>query len=337
MIWPLIQFSLSAISIFFAGIYLVKFADQIAEVTKLGRLLVGSLFLAAATSLPELFVDINAAKDGLPDIAVGNVFGSCLFNLFILAIGDIFHKGTAKVFSRESGAHALSAAMSIMITAVAGIAIFLAPYLKDYSAGPLGLGTFVIVIFYIFGTRLIFFDQKIAMAKTTATTVEEKGTISINKAFTGYFISATVILVAAPFLAGAAGEIADKSGLGGTFIGTTLVSLATTLPELISTLTAIRMNAFELAIGNIFGSNAFNMLILLPLDIVYKGPILSAVSPLHVFTAFSTVLITSITVMGQLYQVEKRKKFIEPDAFVVIALVLISLYVLFKFKDIVHS
>ncbi|MFP5387229.1 MAG: sodium:calcium antiporter, partial [Bacteriovoracia bacterium] len=229
MFWPVVQFSVSALFIFGAATFLVKFADQIADATKLGRLLVGSLFLAAATSLPELLVDINAVKDGFPDIGVGNVFGSCLFNLFILAIGDIFHKGSHTIFSRESAAHALSAAMSIMITSIAGIAIFLAPYLQSYSTGPVGLGTMAIVIFYIFGTRLIFFDQRISMTKTTVTTVENPGKVSIQRAFTGYFISATVILAAAPFLAEAAGEIAEKSGLGGTFVGTTLVSLATTL------------------------------------------------------------------------------------------------------------
>lgn len=331
MILTFIQFGVSAAFIFIAAIYLVRFADQIAEVTKLGRLLVGSLFLAAATSIPELFIDISAIRNNDPDIGVGNVFGSCLLNLMILASGDIFDKGSSRVFSRESAAHSLSAAMSIMMTSIAGISVILAPFLKNHALGSFGIGTLIIGVSYLFGVRLIYFNDKIVRAKTKISTVESPEKISISKAFAGYFMSATVILIAAPYVADAAGEIAILTGLGNTFIGTTLVSLATTLPELVSTLTSIRMKAFDLAIGNIFGSNAFNMLILIPLDLFHPGPLLAEVSPLHVFTAFSIILITAITVMGQLYQVEKRKKLIEPDAFVVISIGLLSLFILYLF------
>ena len=336
MIGIIIQFIISAGAIVLAGVFLVKFADQIAEATKLGRLLVGSLFLAAATSLPELFVDISAVQHDMPDLAVGDLFGSSLFNLLILAIGDLLHKGKSTVFSRESAAHALSASMSITITAVAGMAIFLAPRVNEYAIGPIGLGTIAIVIVYVMSIRMIYFDQKTSLAASELTTVKNPENVSLPRALSGYIISAVVILIAAPYLAEAAGKIAELSGLGKTFVGTTLVALSTSLPELVSTITAIRIGAFELALGNIFGSNAFNMLILVPLDFFHKGPILAAVSPMHTFTSLSVVLITSVAVMGQLYQVEKRKRFIEPDAFLVITLVLLSLFVLFVFRDVTH-
>jgi cation:H+ antiporter len=91
----------------------------------------------------------------------------------------------------------------------------------------------------------------------------------------------------------------------------------------------VRMGAFDLAVGNIFGSNSFNMLILLPLDLVHDGPLLASVSRSHVLTALAAILATSIAVMGQLYQVEKRKKFIEPDAFAIIAIVFAALWALY--------
>lgn len=83
-----------------------------------------------------------------------------------------------------------------------------------------------------------------------------------------------------PFLAQAAGQLAEASGLGGTFIGTTLVALATSLPELVATLVPICLGAADLAIGNLFGSNAFNML-LLPLDLAFPGSLLAGVSQTH--------------------------------------------------------
>lgn len=332
MLSAILQFIGSAAVIIVAGTFLVKFADHIADITKLGKLLVGSLFLAAATSLPELFVDISAVRNHDADIAVGDLFGSSLFNLLILAIGDLLHKGGSNVFTREAGAHALSASMSITITAVAGIAIFMAPQLVTYSVGNIGVGTLVIVTVYLFSIRMIYFDQKISAAKSTKPIVEDGTQMSLKKALTGYLVSAIFILVAAPFLAGAASKIAELSGLGKTFVGTTLVALSTSLPELVSTIVAIRLGSFDLAAGNIFGSNSFNMLILVPLDFFHGSPILASVSRMHVFTSLAVILITSITVMGQLYQVEKRKRLIEPDAFVVISLVLVSLFILYVYR-----
>ena len=328
-----IQFFLSAGVIAIAGIFLTKSADEIAEATKLGRLLVGSLFLAGATSLPELMVDISAVRNHMPDLAIGDLFGSSLLNLLILAVGDLLHKGTSRAFSREAGAHAIAASMSITITALAGIAIFLGPRLDEYSLGRIGIGSIVIVVVYIFCVRIIYFDQQTAMSKTNKTTVEHPEKVTLFKALIKYFISSAFILMAAPFLSEAAGEIAEITGLGKTFVGTTMVALTTSLPELVSTIAAIRMGSFDLAIGNIFGSNAFNMLIMVPLDFFHKSPILASVSKMHVFTSLATILITSVAVMGQLYQVEKRKRFIEPDALLVITLVLLSLFILYIFRD----
>ena len=87
----------------------------------------------------------------------------------------------------------------------------------------------------------------------------------IMMAVAGYLGAALLIFLAAPYLAQAAAQIAAETGLGDTFVGTTLVALATSLPELVATIAAMRMGSLDLAIGNIFGSNAFNMLLLVPL------------------------------------------------------------------------
>jgi cation:H+ antiporter len=111
----------------------------------------------------------------------------------------------------------------------------------------------------------------------------------------------------APFLASAADRIATLSELEHSFVGTTLLALTTSLPELVATLAAARLGSFDLALGNIFGSNSFNMLLLVPLDLLQPGPLLSLVRPLHAVTAFGVVLATSVAVMAQLYRFEKRK------------------------------
>lgn len=323
-----IQFFLAASVIVVAGVFLARATDAIATLTNIGRLFAGSIFLAGATTLPELLVDMSAVRKGMPDLAVGDLMGSSLANLFILAVADLIHRNPQKMFSRAAGQHALSAAMSVNMTVMAGIAIFLGPQLSGYHIGEIGLGPIAIGVAYILGLRLVYYDQKPQPAAEPESKVESRRR-DLAKAVSTYVACGLAILVVAPYMAEAAGRIADETGLGKTFIGSTLLAFCTSLPELVSTIAAVRMGAFDLAVGNIFGSNSFNMIVLLPLDLLHEGNLLGSVSRTHILTCLATVFATSVAVMGQLYQVEKRKKFIEPDAFTIMGIVLGALYLLY--------
>jgi cation:H+ antiporter len=323
-----IQFLLSAMAVVLAGIFLARTSDRIAELTRMGRLLAGSILLAGATSLPELLVDVSAIRKGMPDLAVGDLFGSSLMNLLILGVADLIHRNPRKMFSRVGAQHALAAVMSINMTTLAAIAVFLGPQLLSLGVGEIGLGPLMIGVVYILGLRLVYYDQRMNRQDSEETTSTARRR-ELVQAFSIYLASALVIFIAAPFMAAAAGEIADMTGLGKTFIGSTLVAFCTSLPELVSTIAAVRMGAFDLAVGNIFGSNSFNMILLIPLDWFQPGNLLGSVSRSHVLTALAVILATSVAVMGQLYHEEKRRKLIEPDAAAVIAVVLGTLYVLY--------
>ena len=127
-------------------------------------------------------------------------------------------------------------------------------------------------------------------------------------------------------------KIASGSGLGDTFIGTTIVALATSLPELVACIAAVRIGAMNLAIGNVFGSNILNMLLLIPLDIIHPGSLLGSVTITHVLTCMFVVLVTATVIVGQLYRVESRKLLVEPDAALVLILVTISLVLIYFCK-----
>jgi cation:H+ antiporter len=110
-------------------------------------------------------------------------------------------------------------------------------------------------------------------------------------------------------------EIAEITGISTTFIGTSLVGIVTSLPELVTTFAAVRLGAFDLAVGNLFGSNAFNMAILFIADMAYwKGPLLAAVEPAHAVTALVGIVLMSVGNMGLIYRAEKRFLLIEPDS-----------------------
>lgn len=325
MTQAIIQFLLSALAIVVAGTILTRCADTIADRMKLGRLLAGMIFLAMATSLPELVVDVSAIRIGEPDLAVGDLLGSSLMNLLILAVLDLLHRSRSGMLSRMSAAHALSGTMSITMTALAALTIFSGKQFASIQFAGVGIGGWVIVLAFLLALRLVFFDQKLAAEQTAPRLMaENEKKASLSRALIGYIGSAVAIVVAGPFLARSASIIADESGLGGTFVGSTFVALCTSLPELVTSLVALRMGAFDLAVGNIYGSNSFNMILLVPLDAVHPGPLFASVSTSHLVTAMATMIITSVAVSGQLYHAERRKRFIEPDATTIIALILLT-------------
>jgi len=328
MFSALAEFAGCAAVIIVAGTVLTRCADAIADLTGFGRLLVGSILLAGATSLPELTVDVSAVRLGLPDMAVGDLMGSSLFNLLILAVIDMLHQSRGRLLSRASAAHALSATVSMLLTALAAAGILLGQHHEQTIFG-VDLTSFAILIAYVLGVRLVLYDQK-AAAGTQDVLMPAGPKTTLARASAGFVGAAAAILVAGPFMAEAAGTLAELSGLGGTFVGTTLVAISTSLPELVASLAAVRMGAFDLAVGNVFGSNAFNMVLLIPLDIAFQqGSLMAAVSSNHALTCLASIIVTCVAIAGQLYQVERRVKFIEPDAVLMIVLICGALLLLY--------
>lgn len=183
--------------------------------------------------------------------------------------------------------------------------------------------------------RLTFKDeQSVQKNEGTETDFGKSKGIKVVIPFLGYLASATVILIAAPFLVEAADKIALATGMGHTFIGTTLVALSTSLPELVATFAAFRIGAPDLALGNIFGSNAFNMILFIPLDFMYEKVLFSSVSISHAVTAFGVVIATGIAVMGQLYRKKERSRFLEPSSETVVGVIVLVLFLLFKIKTV---
>jgi cation:H+ antiporter len=327
-----LQFLICAAAIIVAGTYLTRFADAIAELTKLGRLLVGSVLLAGATSLPELTVDVSAIRMGMADLAVGDLLGSCLMNLLILAALDLSHHSRGKMLSKQAAAHALSGSLSAALTALVGLGLLTGKAFAEYAVLNVSPAIILVALAYSFGVRLVYLDQRIAAHGTDEHPPQEIPVppgLTLGKALIGFAVCAAVIFIAGPFLAHSAGVIADQSGLGKTVVGTTLVALSTSLPELVSSIAALRMGALDLAIGNVFGSNAFNMILLVPLDLLHAKPLLADVSQGHVVTCMASILATLVAIMGQLYRSESRTRFIEPDALLVIAIVLGSLALIY--------
>jgi cation:H+ antiporter len=310
-------FLASGAAIVFAGSALARFADVIAERTRLGRVWIGSVLLAGATSLPELATDLVAVRLGAVDLAMGDLFGSSLANMLILANLDLF-AARRRLLQRAALDHALAASLAITLNALAAALVVVRPEVSFLSVGP---GSVLLFVLYIAGTRAVFRHSMRDGVRAEVAPVgpDTKQTPSFRQALRGFALAALLVLAVAPAFAWSARGVAELSGLGDTFFGTTLVGLATSLPELAASLAAVRMGAFDLAVGNLFGSNAINMALMLPLDLAQPGNLFGAVEQGHALSGLFAVVLMSLGLAAIVYRAKHRYAMIEPDSLLMIA------------------
>jgi len=317
-------FLASAVVVAAAGISLARSGEVISARTRFGGVWVGSVLLAAATSTPELLTDISAIRLGAPDLAVGDLFGSNMANMLILAVVALIPG--VEPFRETAVEHGYSASLAILLAAVAGIAILVEPSGTVLGIGP---GAALLILVYLLGARVLYRQSTALREKEVAEKLargDRSGPVdrrlpSLRRAMLAFVVAVLVVAVAAPIFAASAERIAVLTGAGTTFVGTWLVGLATSLPELSTSIAAARIGATGLAVGNLFGSNALNMALFLPLDVANGGsPILAVVAPAHAVTALIGIVLMATALAAITYGAERRTRLIEPIAVVMIFL-----------------
>lgn len=324
-------FLLAAAGIVVAGTYLARAGDVIAARTRLGGVWVGSVLVAAATSLPELGTDVAAVRRGAIDLALGDLFGSSMANMLIVAIISLLPAGR-DIFRRAALDHALYAALAMIMTAAAATALLLETGAGIFRLGP---GSLVLLAMYIAGSRAIARHSRVA-AVAEAVPEMSRGAwdraavheevMSLRQAVTTFAIAAVAILFIAPMFASTAHQLADRTGMGETFVGTWLVGLTTSLPELVTSITAVRLGAFDLAIGNLFGSNAFNMVVFPALDLASTGgPVLALGSDAHLLSALLAMMLMAMAVAALIYRSEYKRRVVAPMSILMIVVYTLGL------------
>jgi cation:H+ antiporter len=297
-------------------------ADAIADATGLGRAWIGVILLAASTSLPEIVTDVNAVVLDVPDIGVGDLMGSTLANMLILALLDLVY---AKQRLLQSAAvnHAVVGLIAIAVTMIAGIAIFAGGF---GAIGPIGVESVLIVAVYLVGMRLFYqLTQESAEGLIpdqpggTATAAGD-ARARLRAAVRSFSLATLGLLVIAPLLVLSAEAFSAESGMSESFVGTLLVGLTTSFPEIAAVIAAVRLGAIDLAVGNIFGSNAFNMCVLLFMDAFHtEGPLLAEVSREHVATAQLATLAIAFGVLGVMSRLRRQSAVTRIGSILVIA------------------
>jgi cation:H+ antiporter len=337
-----VGFSLSGAAVVFAGVRLARHGDVIAARTRLGRFWVGSLFLAASTSLPELTTDITAVRLGALDLAAGDLFGSSMANMLILALLSLV-PGT-QLFRRAALDNGLSASLAIGLTATAALLVLIRPEARMFGVG---FGSLVIGVGYVTGMWAVYRSSTVAQR---ALEVEEIAAASgasgsggarpmgspapsLRPAVTGFLVASVVVLVAAPLFALSAKRLAELTGLAQSFVGTWLVGLTTSLPELVTSLAAVRMGAYDLAVGNLFGSNAVNMVMFLPLDVANGGRVfLATVSAVHILSALIAIVLMVIGLASIIYRGKSPSALVEPSSALMLLIYVVGLGLVYLYS-----
>ena len=293
---PLGIFILAAILIVVAAVSLAISADVIAERSGWGRLWVGSLLLAGATSLPELVTNIAAVRIGAPALAAGDIFGANMLNmsnLALLASG----LGGGELFRRLMPQQAMVALLAMALTAIATLSAALQIEVRWLF---LSAPSVAILVGYVVGSRILY-RMTVQVAEVD---VPADGR-SLRWGWTVFLISAAAISGSAPFLATSAQSIAAITGLGESFVGVVAVAFVTTLPELVATGTAIRQGADDLAVAGMFGTNAFNVGALAVADMFSPGESLfGSLDGSHVAAGLFAILLMGIAA----FQVRRRRR-----------------------------
>lgn len=288
------------------GSRLSKYGDIMADMMGWGKMFIGIILLASVTSMPELMTGISSVVFlDAPDLAVGDIVGSCAFNILIISLMDLFYDHKKPLTSVTQTGHIIAASFGIILMSLVSFAILM----PDIFGTIIWIGEFslLFLILYFIAIRVIFLYQK----KENNHREERKNTYSLTlkQVVLRYILNAIVLMTAAMLLPYFGKHIAEASGLGQSFFGTLFIAASTSLPEVVVSIAAIRMGTIDLAIGNIFGSNIFNIAILALDDILYtKGPIFQYTSPNHIIPVLGTIIITAIGIIGIVFKEEKKWK-----------------------------
>lgn len=324
---PWIIFIASSAVVVFAAIKLAEYGDVISVRTGLGGLLVGTILLAGATSLPELIASISAFRIGAPGLAAGNFFGSNLVNMFVLALVDMLNY-QVPLLRTQAITQTLTAALAATLTAVASIFVLAD---VDVVIGWISVESILLIILYFGGVWLVQQEGKLSATPGAAgQVVPAKGFPSLRHGLIGFALAALVLVLAVPQLVGASSDIAAQTGMGDSFVGTALLSIVTSLPELLAAWAAVRIGAVEMAVGNLFGSSVFNMLALGIADFFYlQGSFLNDIDNDFALVGLLGVLLTMMALLGNIARVERRVLFIELDALAIIVVYFLSMFLLY--------
>ncbi|GBE42361.1 inner membrane protein YrbG [bacterium BMS3Bbin10] len=308
-------FALAAAGVWLAGSRLPLYADAISDRKRIGKAFIGLVFLAGATSLPEIVATLTAAITNKPGLVLGTLFGGIAMQTAVLALADAVAAPAALThFPRklssalEATMLALLLALLLAIATVGDVVIILDLGVGTTALGLAYAGVLVILNRYE-GTETW---QPVEIPETheelvAGVATRELDEVSLRGLALRFAAGSFIILVCGLMLTATASALAEQTGLGTSMLGVTLLALSTSLPEVSTTFAAVRLGAYTMAISNIFGSNLLMVALVLPADLAFRGgPVLDAIDRTTTLALVSGLAVTTIFLAGLLIRSPRR-------------------------------
>jgi cation:H+ antiporter len=360
LLWNIVIFISSGALVWGAGVRLSKYADKIIDRTGISEVFIGTLGLAVITSLPEVATTVSATLANNVSMAVNNLFGSIALQVTILAVGDAIIRNSSLSGSLENPVSRLQAICLSFLLALAAVAILY----EDIAIFHIGLWSIILFGFYV---ALFYIINYFKRVKWWLTEPEERESIGKVKAIVSermeekekseendsddkekeepskvllsrlglfFLLAAIGILIGGYFVANSADVIAEKTGVGSSFMGFFFVGLTTSLPELSTTISAAKLKRYRMAFSNIFGTNLLNVGLVLLADLLYfKGPVLDEVGTFAAAGAIFGILLTSIYQIGLTIKFRKTFFRLGVDSILVILFYIAGAIILFNMRQ----
>lgn len=287
------------------GARMSAYADRLADITGLGEAVTGAVLLGAATSLPGIVTSVTAAAGDHPHLAMSNAIGGIAAQTFFIALADFAYRKANLEHAAASVTNLINGTLLLSLLSVPLLA-YTTPDVTFYAIHP---ATPALIVLYLFGLRLATRTHHEPMwgpretAETEADVPDEppgdsRSVMAISLRFAA---TAAVVGVAGWIVAKSGIALTQLTGLSEGLVGTLFTAVATSMPELVTTLAAVRRGALTLAVGGILGGNTFDVLFAAFSDVAYRqGSIYHAMSSEQTFVIVLTMLMTTVLLLGLL-------------------------------------
>lgn len=309
-------FAAAAAVVWFAGTRLAGAADGIAEEYGLGQAVVGMLLLGAVTSLPEIAVSVSAGLAGDASLAINNLLGGVAMQVVLIAFADALIGGRAITGEQARPSLLLQPVLCAALLALlaGGIA---AGEVAVMGVGVWSAATFAAgIVFFLIVSR----SHARELRADGGRRARHTGARGLPAPVVMVGILAPVLVLAGYLLARTGDVLAEDTGIGEAYVGLVLVSFATSLPEVSTLYGAVRRGRYRMAMGDIFGTNIFDVGLVLAVDLAYReGPALAEVGAFSIVAALLGAVLTLIYAAGLIERADRKLARLGVDSWAVLA------------------
>lgn len=321
-----VLFLIAAAVIAYVGSQLTRVADRLADITGLGEAVFGAVLLGGSTSLPGIVTSVAAASQGYAELAISNALGGIAAQTAFLAIADFAYRKANLEHAAASLGNLLQSALLMTLLAIP----LLAMSGPNWSVWAIHPASIVLILAYLAGLRLVQRAQNEPHWRprmTPATQTETKAKAAEPGELKSLWIRfgfLALIVAAAGYLVAQTGiEFANRTGMSQTVVGGLLTAVSTSLPELVTSIAAVRQGALTLAVGGIIGGNSFDVLFVAFADFAYReDSIFHAITERQIFLIALSILMTGVLLLGLLRRERQGPAGIGFESVLVLALYL---------------